>query len=71
MGVPCYKCTDGPSPTCETFPTTSYLDIVATGQHYSKGPGYCPEGYIMNGSGYPSILDEQLCEAFGLSCDRW
>lgn len=66
MGITCYN-----SSTGEIFPTTGYLDIVATGQHYSYGPGYCPEGYFQSGNGWQDTLSEQWCESFGLSCDRW
>lgn len=66
MGITCYN-----SSTGETFPTTGYLDIVATGQHFSYGPGYCPEEYFQSGNGWQDTLSEQWCESFGLSCDRW
>lgn len=55
-------------------PGGAWIDIVATGQRFTHGNGYpmaCPDGYELNGGGYPEVLDETECNLFNLSCDRW
>lgn len=56
-------------------PGGGWLDILSTGQRFTRGRGYpasCPEGYEYQGGGYgPRILNEKDCNAYGLSCDRW
>ena len=55
-------------------PGGAWIDIVATGQRFTYGNGYpmaCPDGYELQGGGYPEVLDETECNLFNLSCDRW
>lgn len=55
-------------------PGGAWIDIEATGQRFTYGNGYpmaCPDGYELNGGGYPEVLDETECNLFNLSCDRW
>ena len=58
-----------------TAPDGGWIDILSTGQRFTRGRGYpasCPEGYEHQGGGYgPKVLNEETCNLFNLSCDRW